>query len=342
VVVYSVALLQLPHTITKQTNERRMEFRSMMESFHLGPRQGRLAAAIFLVGLTCCCISNFFATSSSILEAQEAWHDVQVQADWNNDTNTTRMNPDLGGPSASASTNFTTQPTPTFRHQICRTLSASSNGHSQAMSVSQIWRANRQELKNALYYNDTKHSESPNEKFRSWASELFDWYTPDRMRRSLAFPASDASMRKILQVIEDYPTTKEPLSILVMGGSVTAGVRCLVNTIEKEEKAWKSGSEQRGCAWPKRFEVLFNKVFFGGQQVVKVTSLARGGANSKYGAFVVDSHRFPKKMHLPHIVISAYSANDFLLNDEKSYTNIQDFVQAAFRLRKCDDDLPMV
>jgi hypothetical protein len=141
-------------------------------------------------------------------------------------------------------------------HPLCRKLSSASDGSERwpVMSASHVWQSLRNELLNASYATQ----DTDNERFRPWVTELFDLYTTDRMERSLAFPASSATMRHILQIIDDYPTNKEPLQILVMGGSVTAG-----NGYIREDKTSPRGNRAFfSCAWPTRLKFLLNTFFF--------------------------------------------------------------------------------
>jgi hypothetical protein len=52
----------------------------------------------------------------------------------------------------------------------------------------------------------------------------------------------------------------------------------------------------------------------------------------------------PKGMGIPHIVLLAYSANDAAATSKDTlfYKHMQDLVQAAHSLRRCDNDLPLV
>jgi hypothetical protein len=228
-------------------------------------------------------------------------------------------------------------------HSLCRKLSSSSNTVSEkwpVMAASHVWQSFRNELLNASYATQ----DTDNDRFRPWLTGLFDWYTTDRMERSVSFPASSVSMRHILKIIEDYPTTKEPLQVLVMGGSVTAGHGCMDNTIGVEDRKTPRGNKPfLSCAWPTRLESILNSFFFDGEPGVKVTNLAVGGSSSDVGSMILEYGLFPKNFTLPHIVLSAFSANDGRLSVDKDLIcqYVQDFVRSASKLR-CDDGLPMV
>ena len=68
-------------------------------------------------------------------------------------------------------------------------------------------------------------------------------------------------------------------------------------------------NEYRICAWPSRLEALFNQVLFQGEEVVKVSNLAVGGANSEVGKTLLEYQLFDDSIReqLPHIVIWAVS-----------------------------------
>jgi hypothetical protein len=207
-------------------------------------------------------------------------------------------------------------------------------------STSSVWKELKHQILNASYL-PLEHA--PNVAFRGWIDTLFHFYSAERLRRSISNPASTNAGRHILKILSDYPATKEPLRVLVMGGSVTAGHGCDVNPLglsggPKKNVAFKD------CAWAARLEYLMNHVFFGGERAVQVSNVAVGGSSSEIGAMVLKYQLLPKGMERPHIVLLAYSANDSQEEDTDTlfYQHMQDVVQAAHTLRQCDDDLPLV
>jgi hypothetical protein len=186
-------------------------------------------------------------------------------------------------------------------------------------------------------------------RYRRWVRHLLKFYTAGRLRRSQAYPAPTESIRRILEVIQKRiqdPTTNEPVRILVMGGSVTAGQDCLLN--QESNKKWL-----RMCAYPARLERLLNSVLFPGKRVTgnvshypvfEVKNKAVHATNSQVGAAILEHWLFPDlEWEPPHIVVSSYSAND-ARDDESDMFGVhqQDWVRAARSLRPCDDHLPLV
>jgi hypothetical protein len=223
---------------------------------------------------------------------------------------------------------------------ICsRFIPSSTTEFSSTSSTSSVWKELKHQILNASYL-PLEHA--PNVTFWGWIDTLFHFYATERLRRSISNPASTSTVRHILKILSDYPATKEPLRILVMGGSVTAGVVCKANPLGLP------GGPNKGhfkdCAWAARLEYLMNHVFFGGERVVQVSNLAVGGTSSEIGAIQLEYQLLPKDMEIPHIVMLAYSANDSTEGDKDRlfYQHMQDAVQAAHNLRQCDDDLPLV
>jgi hypothetical protein len=207
-------------------------------------------------------------------------------------------------------------------------------------STSSVWKKLKDQILNASYF---PLENAPNVAFRGWIDNLFHFYTAERLRRSISNPASTSAVRHILKILSDFPTTKEPLRVLVMGGSVTAGHGCNANPLDLP--GGPSGNRPfAACSWAARLEYLLNHVFFGGERVVQVSNLAVGGSSSEVGAMLLEYHLLPEGMEIPHIVLLAYSANDVQeANKERLfYQHMQDLVQAARNLRHCENDLPLV
>jgi hypothetical protein len=121
-------------------------------------------------------------------------------------------------------------------------------------------------------------------------------------------------MRNILQVLQDYPTTHQPLEIYVMGGSVTAGMYCTIHSLPKENRSISldMGSTEE-CAWPSRLQVLLSEVLFQGDPRIRVTNLANGGYSSDVSAALLQYQLYrPDHPDIgpPHIVIWSHAAND--------------------------------
>jgi hypothetical protein len=148
------------------------------------------------------------------------------------------------------------------------------------------------------------------------------------------------------------PANNEPVRIVIMGGSVTAGRDCDVNPLDLPGTN-NRGFATRWCSYPARLEHLLNAVLFSSRRtnrqldafpVFEVRNLAVQATNSAIGALVLEHNLVPGlEREPPHIVISSYSAND--VHDDEAETflvNQPAWVRAAHNVRPCDDDLPLV
>jgi hypothetical protein len=102
---------------------------------------------------------------------------------------------------------------------------------------------------------------------------------------------------------------KEPrrVQILVMGGSVTAGVFC------KDNPVIKISMKRTSCAWPHRLKDFLNALFRGsaqGADTFEVYTAAFGGTNTRGGTMIWEYNVLPDDFSNPDIVINAFSTND--------------------------------
>lgn len=215
-----------------------------------------------------------------------------------------------------------------------------------------FWRQFESEIKEAVK-NATLFPEDQNNntEFHAWIDILFqDHYQSYQVRRSAIHPPGLETALEILEIIsrrikylrDRNLSVAPPLHILVSGGSLTAGIACGVNHVGlKEPHPMHQYTE---CAWPARLEHLFNQVIFHGDEVVKVSNLATGGANSEIGKTLLEYQLFPDGFQQPDIVIWSHVANDAQeANKTRAYLeSIPSFVNAAHNLRVCDDHLPLV
>jgi hypothetical protein len=208
-------------------------------------------------------------------------------------------------------------------------------------STAFLWKQLKDQTLKASYFPGTLADQ---ERFQEWVDQLYSFYTPERLRRSISSRASTSAMRRIVQILSDYPTTMEPLRILVSGGSVAAGNNC--GATPPGIPGGKSGNVQwEPCSWPGRLEHLWNHMFFGGEKFVQVTNMAAGGASSDVATLVLEYQLLPKGHPLPHIILLDHSPNDAQhanVDNELFYKHMQDIVQAAHKMRLCDADLPLV
>jgi hypothetical protein len=200
-----------------------------------------------------------------------------------------------------------------------------------------LWHAMQESILNAThdYFTDPVDSLYP------WLAGLMDFYSPARLERPTTSPAPQASMQRIMQIVEDYPRTKVPLRIFVFGGSITSGGQSTSNTLNQT-----FGPDVKCCSWSAYLQYLLNNVLFQGEPVVQVTNWASSAYHSEVSAFMM-KYRLLKVNNStdnpPDIVIWAHAPNDFVsINATDSFTLKEDFVKAAHIMRPCDPDLPMV
>ncbi len=216
-----------------------------------------------------------------------------------------------------------------------------------------FWKQFEAEIKEAAVKDATwfQQDQNNNTKFREWINELFqDHYQSYQVQRSAIHPPGLQVILKVLEIISkriNYLrrislSAAPPLHILVSGGSLTSGMACGINHVGLSQPGWMR--QYTECAWPARLEHLFNQVLFNGEEVVKVSNLAVGGANSEIGKVLLEYQLFPDSFQLPDIVIWSHAANDAQEKDKARayFESIPGFVNAAHNLRICDDHLPLV
>lgn len=93
-------------------------------------------------------------------------------------------------------------------------------------------------------------------------------------------------------------------SCIVVGGSTTSGRNCI-----------KDNTEDKNCAWPKRFQELVNQ--FVGKEVIKVYNLGIGATTTKStGSIIVGNSLYGDKnleTYGPDVIINSYSTNGKLM-----------------------------
>lgn len=221
-------------------------------------------------------------------------------------------------------------------------------------SVSSMWNNLGEKIMNASHFPE-EHRVNAN--FTNWVDSLFrSEYQVHQLRPSVVHQPDSVAMLRILNIIHERvmflkqgtsststSLSPPPLHILVMGGSVTAGMGCGENQVGLDIPGWSN--KQITCAWPARLENLFNQVLFQGEKVVKVSNLATGGASTEVGKVVMEYRLFTEEMKksLPHVVIWAHAPNDSQEADKAAVENIHmpEFVHAVRNLRLCDNELPL-
>ena len=180
-----------------------------------------------------------------------------------------------------------------------------------------IWRRNLEPIKWT-----TKHDSDHEFNFHDFHARMMHYLTPQRLQNSVkTLPFNqwekvgeilDIAFKRY-QYVQDQKNGKkqsggdgkEPrkLRILVMGGSVTAGVYCVENPVLGRPLHIM----RRWCAWPRRLE-LFLEQFF--PSVVQVDVAAYGGTNTRGGTTIWEYDLFPEDVPIPDILINAFSTND--------------------------------
>jgi hypothetical protein len=198
---------------------------------------------------------------------------------------------------------------PSHSWNICHQWAVQSN--TPTFSMPRLWQSLRTNILGATI--QSQHAPPP-EPFVTAVTDLFAWYTYERLHQSLVHPAPHAVMRSILQILQDYPTTHKPLEIYVMGGSVTAGTYCTGHSLRSPNRSitLDMGSNE-ACAWPSRLQVLLTHGVFQEDSRIRVTNLANGGYSSDVSAVVLEYQLYRQdhpEIGPPHIIIWSHAAND--------------------------------
>ena len=275
--------------------------------------------------------------------------ELTKQRSSNKNTSNTNMNENAEQPSAA--------------NMYCP--SALINAGGKALSPSHVWHNLEHQILNASYYG-LKTFETLNttmrDEYTNWMNQLYSFYTPARMRRTIMHPAPPQELKLLLKLaseirhhnrMENDPQKKRKLRVLVLGGSVTFGMNCFwPDGLGMWSDHWKVPTE--GCAWSFHLENLLNRVLFSEKEgndvdnVVQVDNMAAGGQNSEVGAMALEYRLFPNPRQVPDVIISAFSANDAqewaTEQDQPKvlYEYMQSFVEAAQSLQPCSDRAPLV
>ena len=131
------------------------------------------------------------------------------------------------------------------------------------------------------------------------------------------------------------------LQILVMGGSVTAGVRCRelidnpVNLDPKNRLFLRDFAARLDCAWPNRLQNFINNIM---GDVVEVTNAAVRATDSSVGQTMLEGEGMNTGMPShPDIIINAFSTND--VGNVNGTLNIEEFVRYVLRDEQCQKPL---
>ena len=150
-----------------------------------------------------------------------------------------------------------------------------------------------------------------------------------------------------LDLADTASTTKDEehdppkLQILVMGGSVTAGVRCRelidnpVNLDPKNRLFLRDFEAHLDCAWPNRLQNFINNII---GDVVEVTNAALRASDSSIGQTMLEGNYMNTGMPShPDIIINAFSTND--VGTVNGTSNLEEFVRYVLRDEQCQKPL---
>eukprot|EP00586_Coscinodiscus_wailesii_P018257 CAMPEP_0172493530 /NCGR_PEP_ID=MMETSP1066-20121228/24978_1 /TAXON_ID=671091 /ORGANISM="Coscinodiscus wailesii, Strain CCMP2513" /LENGTH=731 /DNA_ID=CAMNT_0013263741 /DNA_START=75 /DNA_END=2270 /DNA_ORIENTATION=- len=175
-------------------------------------------------------------------------------------------------------------------------------------STSSLWSSHLSHI-----FASSRHPRDDSFLFHDFTAVLLHLLSPLRLSRSVkTLPRHSDVGHAVEKLIAryDYLQNKDkrkkkdvvpPLRILVMGGSVTLGVRCAWNPITSQMGRYG----RLGCAWPLRLEKFINLLL--GFDGVEIENVSIGGTNSEMATYMYQWGLLGRD---PDIVIHAYSTND--------------------------------
>ena len=181
-------------------------------------------------------------------------------------------------------------------------------------STSHVWNNLHDKLLEASYQQHPKlHTlnETQLNGYKNWVNELYKFYTPSRLRRSVMNPAPVEQMFHLMKVASEIRShnaiirgngERKKMRVLVIGGSVSAGVSCMwpENLNIVKPRHWKT--EVKDCAWAARLEKLLNVVLFDSEDVVRVENMSVGGITSEIGSLVLQYQLYPDPKKIPDVM----------------------------------------
>ena len=220
-------------------------------------------------------------------------------------------------------------------------------------SAASLWSSHLERIHEA-----SRHESDPEYKHHDFVALLLHYMTGTRLERSIdTIPMDFGHVGRVLEVgyrrwsyfrgrpgadASKDPDAPRPLHVLVMGGSVAAGVVCHFNP------SYQGGTgKRRACAWPRRLESFVNGVL--GAPVIRVHDSSQGGTNSESGETLWRYGIFPPDRPHPDILINGYSTNDVHVNtirkaqgrnqtlEASLWDNVQRFIRSV--LTGCDPPL---
>jgi hypothetical protein len=196
-------------------------------------------------------------------------------------------------------------------------------------------------------------------KLQTFTAVVLDEISP-RLPRSVktSIPNQNAAVARLLSKLQQriaylqhpsaFATPPPPITITVLGGSVTVGKACWTEVYRIRDQR---------CSWPVRLGEFINaaaKLLMGPniQDLVRVHTMAVGGTNTAMGQAVLEYNLLPPEAASPDVLINSYSTNDMhvLTMLEATETNMtlrdkvfhmcQEFARTV--LGQCSDIAPVL
>ena len=187
---------------------------------------------------------------------------------------------------------------------VCSALLSHSSG-SNSFSTRELWSHNLQRILDASRHpND--HANAAGERN---AAMLYHDLLPTYLQDGVKSRPRLREVKRMLDILEKrryHPDKHRPLTILVLGGSVTEGRGC-------KEDAFFANGNNRQCAWPFRLQPFLNNLL--GYDAVQVSNAASGGTGSGQGSRLIKYWMYPSAVlpDGPDIIINGYGMNDSFL-----------------------------
>ena len=238
-----------------------------------------------------------------------------------------------------------------MKHSNATTATANSN------SASQIWKQYMPSLINHFQDQDigskVRESDLDVERritnttalstYQHWIQRLYNTVPPFRLKKAWTSSLNPMTLREIYQILQRRyltPETSPPLTVVVMGGSVTAGHEYYENRAGLHLPQTKP---TQNYGWPSRLEGLINQAL--GFDAINVINMAVSATTSDIGSMILRYQLFPEGV-TPDVIIWSFATNDFASNTASQTSvrrqNIQDFLTYAQKLRCGNTSLPAV
>ena len=212
-------------------------------------------------------------------------------------------------------------------------------------SVSYLWITHFLDILGA-----SQHPEDPNFLHKNWMTSLLASLSPEMLQKGVRARPSAEAFQRVLDIVHKRildPKSFPPLKVAVVGGSVTQGGGCTTPPVVVE--GYKATTRDvTGCAWPKRLELMLNKL--AGADIVKVYNLAVGGTNLELATPLIKYWLYPEFLlpDGPDVIISSYSTNEqhtwpYRIDTTNSTTfadekrrRVNNFISAVHNAKPCD------